>query len=471
MRNLVLLFDAFNKDEFEARVESLRIAYMNMKSCIRSLNYSEKKANEEKKRSSDTARRAGSTNNAGSSEGMFARLRWPTAWSSLEASGGVDVVAAAFASHAEPPGSTTATLNYREGTSRAMASLGLQDVSPDEVAFSLDAALQNHEEEHAVNLRTFGVALRVAIRRRLLRSLLTGEPTEETILRFSGLPSAAHSSPQSCHPSLPSRISSRSNDTNDEVAISSGHRETIEKLSVQLRRAVRMREYAIATELEENLEIVEAEAKADSAEDAERLATARSMTPARPESGPHMISRIKLWRGQKTERADMAKNASEDNGIASDSSLQFESATALAEDWFQSANQPSAVHDNKEYDSDDDSDRAVLRMAIGSDDHSSSIKTDGKISTNKSSTSATNPLVRRICGSNRQSQSLPRSNRSSKIAMPRARVPARASGGRGTAATGGSITRLKPRPVSRPAPSGGRATSNSRRSASTPRGR
>ena len=97
MRNLVLLFDAFNKDEFEARVESLRIAYMNMKSCIRSLNYSEKKANEEKKRSSDTARRAGSTNNAGSSEGMFARLRWPTAWSSLEASGGVDVVAAAFA--------------------------------------------------------------------------------------------------------------------------------------------------------------------------------------------------------------------------------------------------------------------------------------------------------------------------------------------------------------------------------------
>ena len=189
MRNLVLLFDAFNKDEFEARVESLRIAYMNMKSCIRSLNYSEKKANEEKKRSSDTARRAGSTNNAGSSEGMFARLRWPTAWSSLEASGGVDVVAAAFASHAEPPGSTTATLNYREGTSRAMASLGLQDVSPDEVAFSLDAALQNHEEEHAVNLRTFGVALRVAIRRRLLRSLLTGEPTEETILRLDLLSS------------------------------------------------------------------------------------------------------------------------------------------------------------------------------------------------------------------------------------------------------------------------------------------
>ena len=66
---------------------------------------------------------------------MFARLRRQS-WSTVDANN-VDIVTSAFNLVAKHN-----VLDYREGVLNALNALGLVDVSADEVAFAIDAALQ-----------------------------------------------------------------------------------------------------------------------------------------------------------------------------------------------------------------------------------------------------------------------------------------------------------------------------------------
>ena len=113
-------------DEFERRLESLNCIFSKLKGIIRCLNHAEKQVENANQNNTSPGK---------SGDGMFARLRRQS-WSTVDANN-VDIVTSAFNLVAKHN-----VLDYREGVLNALNALGLVDVSADEVAFAIDAALQ-----------------------------------------------------------------------------------------------------------------------------------------------------------------------------------------------------------------------------------------------------------------------------------------------------------------------------------------
>ena len=201
------------------------------------------------------------------------------------------------------------------------------------------------------------------IRRRILRSVLSSEPTDEVVLTFAlGLASeekVAHA------PAKLQAVSLLSDQRNDKT----GHRETFNKLIGQLRRAVRLREFEIANELENNIRIVETEERQDIIKNERQRSSTRSMTPARSEGGAS-ISRIKLFRG-RTEVIDTKENSSDEDLD------DKEWISNVADSWAEAKQINDSTNNNNFKDDDDDDDRNVV-IRMSSDDHGNSHEKKGK---------------------------------------------------------------------------------------------
>jgi hypothetical protein len=224
----------------------------------------------------------------------------------------------------------------REGREAYRTHMSISGADEEAVAFALNAALyvlpslcgeeSNSEETRRVTRGVFEAAVCIFLRRKILLSILNHEPLEATtqkfVLGFADYSSlAAFSADFAQSPQL---MPLSSLITGQSSAALLRHRETVDRLFLEMRRAVRMKEWAIAAELEGDLQIVEEEAKITMQKEATATSHRRSRATATDDQSTHKIANggglLVEWKHQSTVKVEQEEGGSSniDFGVLDD---------------------------------------------------------------------------------------------------------------------------------------------------------